>query len=60
MKAKRLAELLMENPDFEVDVPFSDPVKKGEWPNSRSLKVTGICDIGYSSKLIRLDAVEED
>ena len=60
MKAKELAEKLLEYPDFDIDVPFSDPTKDGEWPNNRKLKITGICDIGHSSKLIRLDAVEID
>lgn len=60
MKAKELAELLMENPDFEIDVAINDPDGSRWGTRMRTFDVMGICDIGYSDKLIRLDVKETD
>ena len=60
MKAKELAMELLKYPDFEIDVPFTDKAVNDEWPNYRALLITGIADIGHSSKLVRLDAIEKD
>ena len=58
MKAKRLAELLLENPDFEVKCVFVDISKCSVdhiFPDYHYMNVCGIADIGYSSKIIVLD-----
>ena len=52
-----IAKALSANPDFEVEITLPD-FKEGEWPCYRHFKVTQIADIGYSSKLILLDAEE--
>ena len=57
MKAKELAEKLLEHPDFEVKGNFIDYFSSGEWPIYHTLKVCGIADIGYSDKVIVLDLV---
>ena len=60
MKAKELAELLMKNPDFEVQACFVDTstctLDSGKlYPEYHTLEVSGIADIGYSDKTITLD-----
>lgn len=57
MKAKELAEKLLEHPDFEVKGMFVDYFSSDKWPRYHSLKVCGIADIGYSAKEIILDLV---
>ena len=54
MKAKELAEKLLEHPDFEVKSIFIDYFS-GYYPKYHNLKVAGIADIGYSDKVIVLD-----
>lgn len=56
MKAKDLAALLLEDPDFDVQFSFTDGCSV--FPNIRTFNVTGISDIGYSSKTIILDGEE--
>lgn len=55
MKAKELAEKLLEHPDFEVKGIFRDHFSSGPWPIYHHLKVYGIADIAYSDKEIVLD-----
>ena len=58
MKAKELAELLLKNPDFEVQCVFVDASKCSVdhiYPDYNFVNVCGIADIGYSSKVIVLD-----
>lgn len=55
MKAKELAELLLEHPDFEVKGIFVDYFSSDMWPKYHTLTVCGIADIGYSDKKIILD-----
>ncbi len=55
MKAKELAEKLLEHPDFEVKGVFVNYFSSGKWPEHHSLKITGIADIGHSDKVIVLD-----
>ena len=55
MKAKELAEKLLEHPDFEVKSIFTDYFSGNTYPEYRSLKVVGIADICYSDKAIILD-----
>ena len=57
MKARELAEQLMQNPDFEVQAMFVDHDSKGDnaWPNYQTLSVDGIADVGHSSKVILID-----
>ena len=57
MKAKELAEKLLEHPDFEVDFMFFDTYNG--FNGYRSFKDVNIADIGYSSKTYILDATEE-
>lgn len=57
MKAKELAERLMENPDFDVEFRWFDCFT-GE---CRTFTDIGIDDIGYSDRVIVLDGeLEED
>ena len=60
MKAKELAELLMHNPDFEVQgmVYIGNATVDHPWPNWTTFTVDGIADIGYSEKIILLDCCE--
>lgn len=56
MKAKELAELLLQHPDFEVKGVFSDNENNTEkWPEYKFFDITGIADIGFSDKTIILD-----
>ncbi|ADZ82691.1 hypothetical protein [Cellulosilyticum lentocellum] len=57
MKAKDLAEKLLEYQDFDVQFNFTDGFSK--FPNVRHFKVTGISDIGHSDKVLILDGVED-
>lgn len=65
MKAKELAEKLLENPDFDVECLFITYFEKEEWTNNGIIRTqTGkqvdkyknvdIGDIGYSDKVIIL------
>jgi len=59
MKAKKLAELLMKHPDFEVNlVTLREDNEKLAWPIYTTYNVIGIADIGWSSKIIQLDVKE--
>ena len=61
MKAKELAEKLLENPDFEVKGIYADTSKCNTWnlwPQYRTMTVDGVADIGYSDKEILLDLSE--
>jgi hypothetical protein len=58
MKAKELAEKLLENPDFEITTVFRDKLIKSEWPVYRKFNILGIGDIGYSDKIIQLEVEE--
>lgn len=58
MKAKDLAELLMKNPDFDVEACFCDVSKVSfdhPYVEYNYFPVEGISDIGYSDKVIILD-----
>ena len=55
MKAKELAEKLLEHPDFEVKSIFVDYFSGTIYPKYHNLKVIGVADIGYSDKVIILD-----
>lgn len=58
MKAKDLAELLLKNPDFDVQCVFVDISKCSAdhmHPDYHFVNVCGIADIGYSDKVIVLD-----
>lgn len=54
MKAKDLAELLLKNPDFDVQCVFVD-TSKCSVVDYHFVNVCGIADIGYSDKVIMLD-----
>ena len=59
MKAKELAEQLLKNPDFDVQCVFADTSKCSVdylYPDYHFVNVCGIADIGYSDKVIVLDA----
>lgn len=51
MKAKELAERLMEHPDFDVEFRWFDCIHGGCW----TFTDIGIDDIGYSDGVIVLD-----
>jgi hypothetical protein len=58
MKAKELAELLLEHPDFDVRLILATQAvitPEKPWPEYRNLSVSGIGDIGYSSRVILLE-----
>ena len=55
MKAKELAELLLEHPDFDVKGLFVDYFSDSPYPKYHNLTICGIADIGYSDKKIVLD-----
>lgn len=55
MKAKELAEKLLEHPNFEVESIFVDYFSENTYPKYHNLKVVGVADIGYSDKVIVLD-----
>lgn len=58
MKAKDLAELLLQHPDFEVKCVICDTSKcsiEHIWPDYEFLNISGIADIGHSDKVIVLD-----
>lgn len=58
MKAKELAELLLEYPDFDVGLGFVED-DDSEWGQKyKRFIVTGIADIRHSSKKIILDSNE--
>lgn len=57
MKAKDLAEKLLENPDFDVDFLFMEFYAHDETCVGQRIdkyKDVTICDIGYSDKVIIL------
>lgn len=56
MKAKDLINMIKNFEDFDVEFHFTDGYSK--FPNIRSFSLDGICDVGYSSKVIVLDGVE--
>lgn len=61
MKAKDLANELLKHPDFEVQCVYVDEdiaMVDHRWALYRTLKVTDVADIGYSSQVIVL-ATEE-
>lgn len=57
MKAKELAKILLENPDFDVDFSFAD--YDPSWFNLRTFKNIKVDDIGYSDKVIKLGGEEK-
>jgi len=60
MKAKDLAKLLLENPDFEVVTSITYPDGSDYGLGCLTHKVKGVGDIGYSEKVIQLDVEKED
>lgn len=70
MKAKELAEKLLENPDFDVEFLFTTYFEREEWTDNGVIRTqTGqqidkykdvdIADIGYSDKVIILTGWKE-
>lgn len=57
MKAKELAEKLLEHPEFEVTFSFHIPDGRG-LTKSITFYNVDICDIGYSDKIISLQGDE--
>ena len=58
MKAKDLAEELLEHPDFDVEFTCIVHNEHTSFPDYRHYKITGITDIGHSDKVIVLDGEE--
>jgi len=55
MKAKELAEKLLEYPDFDVDIAISGYDESSYGYVVTVYDVVGIGDIGHSDKKVRLD-----
>ena len=61
MKAKELIEKLKEYEDFDVDFAFSEKPQEGDhFLTIRVFKNIDICDVGHSSKIVRLSGDECD
>ena len=60
MKAKDLAKLLIENPEFEVTTTITVPDESDWKRHFDTYKITGINDIGYSDKVIDLDCEKDE
>lgn len=58
MKAKELAEQLLKHPEFEVHFNILEP-DNSEWGASLRTFNIAVGDIGYSSKIIKLQAEAE-
>ncbi len=54
MKAKELAEELLKNPEFNVEVSFWVN-KEDQRPTLDTVKVVGVADVGFGDKVIVLD-----
>ncbi|MFH2030296.1 MAG: hypothetical protein ABIJ40_06660 [Bacteroidota bacterium] len=59
MKAKDLAELLLENPEFNVEMALFEKDSSDWSATLRRFEINGIADIGYSDKIIILDIIED-
>ena len=57
MKAKNIANELLKYPYFDVELFI---IKYDINQESKKLKITGILDIGYSDKIIKLDFEDID
>lgn len=57
MKARELAEKLMENPEFTVTATVNEGYVNN-WPQYRKFAVDDIADIGYSDMVIVLSLGE--
>lgn len=55
MKAKDLAEELLKNPEFEVEMSLWVYKEDHRIPTIETVKIVGIADVGYSDKVIVLD-----
>ena len=55
MKAKDLAEELLKNPDFEVEVSIWVNGQESRRPTLSTCRIEGVADVGYSDKIIVLD-----
>jgi len=60
MKAKDLAKLLLEHPDFEVETCITYPDGSDYGLGCLTHIVTGVGDIGYFEKKIVLSIKKED
>ena len=58
MKAKELAEKLMEYPEFEVEYRIFENDGSAYGMGLRVFKIIGIGDVGHSEKVIELDGDE--
>ncbi len=54
MKAKELAEELLKNPEFDVEVSFWVN-KEDQRPTLETVRVVGVADVGFSNRAIVLD-----
>lgn len=58
MKAKELAEELLNYPDFDVELTYM--VFERDGIHTYNYKITGIADIGHSDKVVVLNGECED
>ena len=59
MKAKELAEKLLEHPEFEVMISIFENDGSAYGLGLRTFSITGIGDTGHSMKVIKLDIDEK-
>ena len=59
MKAKELAELLLKNPDFEVETCLVYYDRHSWSSECKDFIIDGISDIGYSEQIIQLSSKEK-
>ena len=61
MKAKELADELLKNPDFDVELIYMTYEHDDTtFPDVYKYNIKGIADIGYSDKVILLDGEVND
>ena len=63
MKAKELAEELLNYPDFDVELTYMVFERDGiltPFPDVYNYKITGIADIGHRDKVVVLTGESED
>lgn len=61
MKAQELAKLLMEYPDYDVEIVYFDALNctvDSPWSDYRTLVIDDIGDVCESDKIVTLDCYE--
>ena len=58
LTVEEFIDMIKEYPDFTLKFPVPN-ANETVWPSSTSFVPTGICDIGYSSKVLVIDVKED-